>query len=278
VRNTRLYLLDAHLEPAPMGVAGELHAAGAGVAWGYWRRSDLTAERFLPDPFGPTPGGRMYRTGDLVRWLPDGLLAFVGRIDQQVKIRGVRIEPGEVEAVLRDCPGVREALVAPRSGPRGERRLVAWLVGEPEVDPREHVRARLPEVMVPSAFVRLDALPLTANAKIDRDALPDPDWQRPELRGEPVPPRTPVEEILAELWRDLLGVETVGVHDSFFDLGGHSLKAGQLVLRLRDQLGVELPVRTVFEAPTVADLAVAIGRKLVEETDPEMLAHILAEI
>jgi amino acid adenylation domain-containing protein len=278
LRNTRLYVLGREGRPVPVGVPGELCAAGAGVAWGYWGRPDLTAERFLPDPFSPEPGGRMYRTGDRVRWLPEGQLAFLGRVDQQVKIRGVRVEPGEIEAVLRDSPGVRDAFVAARPGPRGEKHLVAWVVGEPEVPLREHLRARLPETMVPSAFVRLDALPLTANGKIDRRRLPDPDWQRPELRGEPVAPRTPVERMLAELWKDLLGVETVGIHDSFFDLGGHSLKAGQLVLRVRDQFGVELPVRAVFEAPTVADMAVAIGRKLVEEMDPEMLAQILAEI
>jgi amino acid adenylation domain-containing protein len=281
LRNTRIYLLNPEFEPAPVGVAGELYAAGAGVTWGYLGRPGLTAERFLPDPFSAAPGERMYKTGDLVRRLPDGQLSFLGRIDQQVKIRGVRVEPGEIEAALRDGPGVRDAHVAARPGPRGEKRLVAWIVGErggPEADLREHLRARLPEVMVPSAFVHLDALPLTASGKIDRRALPDPDWQRPELRGEPVAPRTPVEEILAEIWKDLLGVERVGIHDSFFDLGGHSLKAGQLVLRIRGQLGVELPVRTVFEAPTVAEMAVAIGRKLVEETDPELLAQILAEI
>jgi amino acid adenylation domain-containing protein len=278
LRNCRLYALDREGEPVPVGVPGELYVAGVCVTWGYWERPDLTAERFLPDPFGPEPGTRMYRTGDLVRWLPEGQLAFLGRVDHQVKIRGVRVEPGEIEAVLRDAPGVRDACVAARPGPHGEKHLVAWVVGEPEVPLREHLRARLPEVMVPSAFIRLKVLPLTVNGKIDRRRLPDPDWQRPELHGEPVAPRTPVEMMLAELWQDLLGVETVGIHDSFFDLGGHSLKAGQLVLRVRDQLGVELPVRTVFEAPTVAEMAVAIGRKMVEEMDPEMLAQILAEI
>ncbi|HEY2736851.1 MAG TPA: amino acid adenylation domain-containing protein, partial [Thermoanaerobaculia bacterium] len=239
VLNTRVYLLGRELEPVPVGVPGELYAAGPQVTWGYLGRPDLTAERFLPDPCTEIPGERMYRTGDLARWLPDGLLSFVGRSDRQIKIRGVRVEPGETEAVLRGVPGVRDCLVAPRLDPRGERRLVAWVIGEPDADLRESLRdslrSRLPEVMVPAAFVHLDALPLTTNGKIDRAALPDPDWQRPELRGERVAPRTPIEEILAEIWQDLLGVEAIGIHDSFFDLGGHSLKAGQLVLRVRDQ-------------------------------------------
>jgi amino acid adenylation domain-containing protein len=198
MRDTRLYVLSPDLEPVPIGVAGELSAAGAGVAWGYLNRPDLTAERFVPDPFSDALGGaggeRMYRTGDLVRWLPDGNLAFIGRLDQQVKVRGIRIEPGEVEAALRDCPGVRDAAVAVRSAPGGDRRLVAWLAGEiaEGIDPRAFLRGRLPEAMIPSAFVALEALPLTANGKTDRAALPDPDWQRPELRGAYTAPRIPL--------------------------------------------------------------------------------------
>ncbi|HEX3531246.1 MAG TPA: amino acid adenylation domain-containing protein [Thermoanaerobaculia bacterium] len=271
VLNMRAYLLGRELDPVPVGVPGELYAAGPQVAWGYLGRPDLTAERFLPDPCAGSPGERMYRTGDLARWLPDGQLTFGGRRDRQVKVRGVRVEPGEIEAALRGAPGVRDCLVAPRLDPRGERRLVAWVVGKPAAPRdalRDHLRSRLPEVMVPAAFVHLDALPLTSNGKVDRAALPDPDWQRPELRGERVTPRTPVEETLAGIWQDLLGVAPIGIHDSFFDLGGHSLKAGQLVLRVRDQLGVELPVRTVFEAPSVAELAVAVGRQLLAETAP----------
>ena len=163
-------------------------------------------------------------------------------------------------------------------GPRGEPLLVAWLTGEPAVEPRVHLRGRLPEVMVPAAFVRLAALPVTPHGKIDRAALPDPDWRRPEPRGERVLPRTAVEVALADLWRNLLAVEEIGVHESFFDLGGHSLMAGQLVVRVRDLFGVELPVRAVFESPTIEGMAVAVGRKLVEGTDPELLRQVLAEI
>jgi amino acid adenylation domain-containing protein len=281
LRNVRVYVLSPEGEPAPVGVPGELFLAGIGVSQGYLGRPDLTAERFLPDPFSEEPGERMYRAGDLARWTPSGDLAFLGRADDQVKIRGVRIEPGEVAAVLRQIPGIREAVVAVRPGLRDEPSLVAWVVSEPglSVPSREALRARLPEAMIPSTFVTLDALPLTRHGKVDRSALPDPVWDRPV--SEHVPPRTPVEEMLAELWADLLGIEPVeriGVRDNFFDLGGHSLKAGQLVLRVRDLFGIELPVREVFESPTIEAMAVAIGRKLVEEADPDELAKILEEM
>jgi amino acid adenylation domain-containing protein len=281
LRNVRVYVLSPEGEPAPVGVPGELFLAGIGVAQGYLGRPDLTAERFLPDPFSEEPGQRMYRAGDLARWTPSGDLAFLGRADDQVKIRGVRIEPGEVAAVLRQIPGIREAVVALRPGSKNEPSLVAWVISEPGVPmpSREALRARLPEAMIPSAFVTLETLPLTRHGKVHRAALPDPDWERPV--SEHVPPRTPVEEMLAELWADLLGVEPVeriGVRDSFFDLGGHSLKAGQLVLRVRDLFGIELPVREVFESPTIEAMAVAIGRKLVEEADPDELAKILEEM
>jgi acyl-CoA synthetase (AMP-forming)/AMP-acid ligase II/acyl carrier protein len=278
VGDTRVYLLSPGLEPAPRGVAGEIHIGGAGVAQGYLDRPALTAGRFLPDPYAAEPGARMYRTGDLARSTAGGGLVFLGRVDHQLKVRGVRVEPGEIEAALRECPGVRGALVAPRPGPRGEPVLVAWLAGEPAVEPRRHLRARLPEAMVPAAYVVLDALPVTAHGKIDRTALPDPDWRRPELRGERSLPRTPVEIALAGLWQELLGIAEVGVEESFFDLGGHSLLAGRLVVRVRDLFGVELPVRTVFESPTVRALAVAVGRKLVEGADAELLRQVLAEI
>ncbi|MES1243271.1 MAG: amino acid adenylation domain-containing protein [Acidobacteriota bacterium] len=278
VGDTRVYLLSPALELVPPGSPGEIGVGGAGVAHGYLGRPDLTAERFRPDPYAGVPGARLYRTGDLARRLAGGDLAFLGRFDHQVKIRGVRIEPGEVEAALREHPGVREAVVAARRDPRGELRLVAWVAGEAEVDARGHLRARLPDAMVPSVLVRLEALPQTPHGKVDRAALPEPDWQRPELSGERVPPRTAVETLLAGIWMELLGLEEIGVHDSFFDLGGHSLKAGQLVVRLRDELGIELPVRSVFEAPTIAAQAVAIGRRLVEEADPELLAQIRSEL
>jgi amino acid adenylation domain-containing protein len=285
IANTRVYVLSAAGEPAPLGVPGELHLAGVGLAHGYLGRPDLTAERFVPDPFSRIPGERMYRTGDLTRWMADGNLAFLGRVDDQVKIRGIRIEPGEIAAALRHVPGVREAVVAVRPDPHGEWRLVAWVVPEAEMNGelapmlRNALRTRLPEAMIPSAFVALDALPLTPNGKVDRAGLPVPAWERKSAAGdEHVAPRTLVEEMLADLWSDLLGVPGIGVRDSFFDLGGHSLKAGQLVLRVRDLFGVDLPVSTVFEGPTIEAMAVAVGRRLVEEADPEEVAKILEEM
>ena len=216
---------------------------------------------------------------------PTGDVAYLGRVDDQVKIRGVRIEPGEVAAVLREIPGVRDAVVAARRNPEGELRLLAWILPESRVEPdstsrlRDALRTRLPEPMIPSAFLALDAFPLTRNGKVDRAALPDPDWGRAAGAGDQhVPPRTLVEEMLAELWSGLLGVERIGVRDSFFDLGGHSLKAGQLVLRVRELFGVDLPVSTLFEGPTIEAMAVAVGRKLVEEADPEEVAKIMEEM
>ena len=256
VRGSRVYLLDAAGEPVPQGVPGELHAAGAGLAWGYWGRPDLTAERFVPDPFG-APGERMYRTGDLARLLASGEVEFLGRMDRQLKIRGFRVEPGEVEAALREHPEVRDAAVGVRPGPDGEARLVAWVVGggDAGLEILAFLRGRLPEFMIPAAVVPVEALPVTTNGKLDRAALPDPDWRRPELAGGYVAPHTASEAALAEIWAGVLGVERVGIHDSFFALGGHSLAAGRLVARLRADLDVDLPVRSMFEAPTLTEMA-----------------------
>ncbi len=251
----RIHLLDRRGQTVPPGVPGELCAGGAGVGRGYLGRPDLTAERFVPDPFGP-PGARLYRTGDLARFRPGGRIDYLGRIDQQVKIRGVRIEPGEVEAALLSHPGIREAAVLPREH-AGEKRLVAWLAGRgdlPEAaELRDFLRRALPEAMVPAAFVVLPALPLTPNGKVDRKALPDPDWTAREEAVEA--PRTPAEELVAGIWAALLGRERVGVDEDFFAAGGHSLLAARLVARLRDTFGVELPLADLFAHPTVAGLA-----------------------
>jgi amino acid adenylation domain-containing protein len=254
LENVRVYVLDAVGRPAPVGVPGELYVGGAGVVRGYLGRPELTAERFVPDPFAAEPGGRLYRTGDRARWRADGSLEYLGRLDGQVKIRGFRIEPGEVEAALRRNPGVTDCVVVVREDRPGDRRLVAYVVGGVEMDAlRAHARQSLPEYMVPSAFVALDLLPLTPNGKLDRKALPAPEIGSAEESS--VAPRTPVEEVLAGVWAEVLGRERVGVEESFFDLGGHSLLATRVVSRIRAVLGVELPLRALFEGPTIAELA-----------------------
>ncbi|MFD3534691.1 amino acid adenylation domain-containing protein [Streptomyces sp. NPDC058664] len=260
VWNTSAYVLDAALRPVPAGVPGELYLAGPQLAHGYLGRSALTAERFVADPYGP-PGTRMYRTGDLARRGADGVIEYLGRTDDQVKIRGFRIEPGEVEGVLARHPGVREAAVVARRdlGTDGDPVLVAYTTGATDpAELRRHLSAALPEHMVPSAFVALDALPLTPSGKLDRRALPAPELG-PAVAGRR--PRNPSEEILCDLFAEVLGVPEVGIDDDFFALGGHSLLATRLASRVRSTMGVELPLRTVFDAPTVTALAQRLGTR-----------------
>jgi len=260
--NTRAYVLDGHLQPVPIGVPGELLLGGAQLSSGYWNRADLTAEKFIADPFPSEPGARLYKTGDLVRWLPQGELEFLGRIDHQVKLRGFRIEPGEIEAGIARHAAVREAVVIAREDIPGDKRLVAYLVTEnPPADLVDELRALLrtmmPEHMVPAAFVLLDAFPLTPNGKLDRKALPAPDTAAHAARGYEAP-LGDIEAALAQIWCDVLKLERVGRHDHFFELGGHSLLAMQVVSRVRLKLNVELPLRELFAAPTVSRLAVRI--------------------
>ncbi|SEN18984.1 amino acid adenylation domain-containing protein [Stigmatella aurantiaca] len=249
----RVYVLDGGLRPVPVGVAGELYVGGAGVARGYLGRADLTAERFLPDEFSGEPGARLYRTGDVVRWQEGGRLEYVGRRDGQWKVRGMRLEVGEVEAVLAECPGVREAAVGVKEV-GGDKRLVAYVAGEVEADGvREWMRGQLPEYMVPATYVILDTLPLTTSGKVDRAKLPEPEQAG---RGKAyVPPRTPMEQIVADLWAGLLQVERVGATDNFFDLGGHSLIATQVASRIHALVQVDIPLQEIFDAPTVEQLA-----------------------
>ncbi|HSK79159.1 MAG TPA: amino acid adenylation domain-containing protein [Thermoanaerobaculia bacterium] len=246
--NVRVHVVAAAGNLAPVGVSGELQIGGAGLARGYLGRPDLTAERFVPDPFGRDHGGRLYRTGDLVRWLRDGSLDFLGRLDNQVKLRGYRIELGEIEAALSALSGVREAVVIAKSD-----RLVAYVTGEAETATlRQTLREKLPEFMLPSAFMALPSLPRTPSGKLDRKALPEPD-------SGPAPgfvaPRTAVEEVLAEIWAELLGIAHIGVHDNFFERGGHSLLAVLLMARIEKRLGTTLPLAALFSAPTLEALA-----------------------
>ncbi|MDO3549540.1 non-ribosomal peptide synthetase, partial [Ralstonia pseudosolanacearum] len=262
IANTQMYVLDGHQQPVPLGVTGEIYIGGVGVARGYLNRPELTAERFVVNPFHGEGRERMYRTGDLGRWLPDGSLAYQGRADAQVKLRGFRIELGEIEARLLQCAGVSEAVVTMREDVPGEQRLVAYYVSDEAIEAqtlREQLQASLPEYMVPAAYVRLEHLPLTPNGKLDRKGLPAPDGQAYASAAYEAP-QGEVEQTLAGIWQTLLGVERVGRHDDFFALGGHSLQAVRLVAQVRTQLGAELGLTELFAQPSLSVVAQAIVR------------------
>jgi amino acid adenylation domain-containing protein len=281
IRNARIHLLDPALEPAPLGVPAELYAGGACVPRCYLNDPVLTAQKLMPDPFSPIPGARMYRTGDAARFLADGRIEYHGRIDTQVKIRGYRVELGEIETVLRQSPGVRDAAVVPRPGPGGVPRLVAYVVpggAAAAEDVLAFLRRRLPEHMIPAALMELPELPINANGKLDREALPAPAGDRLDRRGQLVAPRDPVEEILAGIWSRLLEVPEVGVFDSFFELGGHSLLATQLISRVRSTFQVQVPLRALFEDPTVSGLARAVEAQEPRPGHARQVAGILSAV
>ena len=283
IANAQVYLLDRHQKPVPVGVPGELYIGGAGLARGYLNRPDLTAEKFLPNPFSEEASARLYKTGDLAHYLADGNIECLGRIDHQVKIRGFRIELGEIETVLGQHSAVRQAIVLAREDTPGDKRLVAYVVPDVEQVPtvselRNILNEKLLEYMVPSVFVFLDALPLTPNGKVDRRSLPAPDQSRPEQVNSFVPPSTPVEKTIADIWTQVLKVDKVGNHDNFFDLGGHSLLATQVISRMRHALQIELPLRAIFEAPTVAGLAVKITEARAKKVVPGGMADLLADL
>ncbi|MEV4313135.1 amino acid adenylation domain-containing protein [Actinocrispum sp. NPDC049592] len=272
VAGTRVHVLDNQLRPVPVGVPGELCIGGIRLARGYYDRPELTAERFVPDPYGPEPGARLYRTGDLVRYRPDGTVDFLGRLDHQVKIRGFRIELPEIEAALAKHPAVPAAAVVAKEVAPGDKRLIAYLEWDRDTEPditelRAHLRELLPEYMIPSAWATVPALPLSPSKKVDRAALPELTPSQLDGAKEYVAPRDPAEEIIAGIWADVLGVDRVGVHDDFFGLGGHSLLATRVLARLRETFAAELPLRCLFEATTVADLAAVTTDFLTAEID-----------
>jgi amino acid adenylation domain-containing protein len=276
IANTQLYILNRAMQPVPVGVAGELHIGGVGLARGYYRRPELTEERFIPDPFSSTPGARLFKTGDLARYRPDGEIEFLGRLDFQVKIRGVRIELGEIEAVLAQHPAIQEAVVVARADGSSMKRLVAYLVLTEEYANwhlpvealRTFLKAKLPQDMLPSSFVFLDALPLNANGKVDRSALPAPDTTRPELEAAFEAPRTELEKQLAATWSEVLNIERIGIHDNFFDLGGASIECLQVVSKA-GELGIQLSPEMLFEHQTIAALASAIEARSVKQTEAD---------
>lgn len=265
IANTQFYVLDLNLQPVPVGVAGELWIGGDGLARGYLNRPELTTEKFCPNPFVREPGARMYRTGDLARFRPDGKIEFLGRLDYQVKLRGFRIELGEIESLLADHPSVAQAVVIAREDAPGDKRLVAYLLSKPGSKPatgelRDHLKAKLPEYMVPSVFVILDKLPLTPNGKVDRKALPAPGRESNEAGQNYLAPANHTEELIAEIWSKVLGVEKAGVNDNFFNLGGHSLLMVQVHNRLCKALGMEISIVKLFQYPTISSLARNLGQ------------------
>jgi acyl-CoA synthetase (AMP-forming)/AMP-acid ligase II len=275
ISNTQIYVLDAQLEPVPRGVSGEIYIGGAGLARGYFHRPGLTADRFIADPFSDKPGVRMYKTGDLGRHRADGNIEYLGRNDHQVKIRGFRIELGEIEAQLCKHAAIEEAVVIAREDVPGEKRLVAYFTCHASQVPdnhslRAHLQTSLPAYMVPGAFVVLDALPLSANGKLDRKRLPAPGQEAYAARTYEAP-QGEIEEALAQIWQELLRLEQVGRHDNFFELGGHSLLAVHLVSQIRMVMERDLPLREVFLAPTIAELGrrIAIPVFTVAENDYE---------
>jgi hypothetical protein len=267
VANTTLYILDSHMQPVPIGTSGELYIGGEGVVRGYWNRPDLTAERFVPDPFSDNAKARLYKTGDIARYLADGNVEFLGRNDHQVKIRGYRIELGEIETLLDQHPSLQKAVIIAREDMIGDKRLVAYLIsrnGNPPVfsELRDYLRERLPDFMIPSHFVALDAFPLTPNKKIDRKALPMPGKATVERRENAfVPPQNPLQQQIAAIWQDLLGVPSVGIHDNFFDLGGHSLLAVQAHRRILEATGKELTVTDLFRFTTIQALVAFLNEQ-----------------
>jgi amino acid adenylation domain-containing protein len=284
ISNMQTYILDPDHQPVPIGVMGERYVGGVGLGRGYLNQARLTSERFIPHPFSPVPGQRLYRTGDLARFLPDGTIEYLGRADHQLKIRGFRVEPGEIEAVLKQHPGVDQAVVVAREAGLGDVRLAAYYVAAQDSAPPANelhrwLQGSLPDYMVPAHYMRLEALPLTPSGKINRLALPDPGKEQPFSRPSPTAPRNALEEVLAAVFAEILGLEDVGIDDDFFaDLGGHSLLATRLVSQICDLFETHIPLLRFFEAPTVAGFAVAMIQDEAERRRVEKTAELLLRL
>jgi acyl carrier protein len=281
IENVRVYLLDERMQPVPIGVAGELHIAYDGLARGYINRPELSAEKFIPNPFGSEAGERLYKTGDRARYLPDGQIDFLGRIDNQVKVRGYRIEPGEIEQVFKQHPAVMDIAVIVREDTPGDKRLVAYLVAQDEKvldtnELRSFGKEKLPQYMIPSAFVVLAALPLTPNGKVDRKALPAPEKSDVKTDAAYLPPQTELERIVTDIWQHVLRIEHVGLNDNFFDLGGHSLLMIQVQGKLRAALQRSITIVDLFKHPNVRDLVAYLSDK--ETTSPLLTDQRLAKL
>ena len=283
ITNTQIYILDSHLHPVPVGISGEIYISGEGLARGYLNQPAMTSEKFIPHPFSQKSGMRLYKTGDLARYLSDGNIEFLGRIDNQVKIRGFRIELGEIEALLNQHPEVQETVVIAREDVPGNKRLVAYVVPQPKSNSRANelrsfLQEKLPDFMIPAIFVSLQALPLTANEKVDQRALPAPNQVNTWVDEYFVAPRNSLEEQLTTIWAEVLRIEKVGIYNNFFSLGGYSLLVTQLISRMRDDIGVQLVIQDVFNYPNVAEFSVVVTQKLAEQVDEEILAQSLAEL
>ena len=278
ISNTELWVLDQYGQMAPVGVPGELYIGGDGIAREYLDRPDLTAEKFVPHPYSSEPGARLYRTGDLVRYLSDGNIDILTRMDQQVKLRGFRIELGEIEAVLQQHPGVRESVVVFREDAPGDKRLVAYVVTDSlAAELRIWLRERLPDYFVPSHFAVLDKLPLTPNGKVDRRALPAPDSTAQSPAETFIAPRTPEEAKIAEIWSDVLDIKPIGIETNFFDLGGHSLLATRVVTRIRETFSLNVPLRVMFDSPTIAGVAAHVANAQTQD-DVTSIAAMVEEL
>jgi acyl carrier protein len=281
IPNVRIHLLGADLVPVPLGVPGELYIGGASVARGYLGRPGLTAERFVPDPFAPEAGARLYRTGDRARRLPSGELLFLGRMDDQLKFHGYRIEPNEIRSALNRHAKIRDSVIVLKRDLNGRDALVAYYVSRQELDPeelRDFLSSSVIEETIPNLFVHLKKLPLTLNGKINFQALPGLDEIRGKAQQELVAPRTPTEEALADIWQSVLGINGVSVHDNFFQLGGHSLLATRVLSRIREAFGISPPLRTLFEKPTIARLAPTITQLQADQEEGDEMTRLLQEI